>query len=88
MANVPETFIKDLQSVNQIGVDAVIGVIDIVESLHSSILQLGGLLGKSHRTQGITGMVYRKVRMTTRLAGKRNPPSIELNDKLPHICNH
>jgi len=63
----------DLQGAGKLAVDAVTGVTDIAESLHSTIHRLGGLLGKpktAHRTRGITGLVYNNIRLITNMVGK------------------
>jgi len=64
---------SDLQGAGKLAVDAVHGVTDIAEALHSTIHRLGGLLGKEktpHRTRGITGLVYNNIRTVTDLVGK------------------
>ncbi|OQY43693.1 MAG: hypothetical protein B6242_14180 [Anaerolineaceae bacterium 4572_78] len=61
----------DLRSVGSLTIDSIIGITDIVESLHYTITSLSGTLGASdqHRTKCITGMVYRNVRAITKLVG-------------------
>ena len=64
---------KDLQGASRLAIEAVNGVTDISESLHSAIHRLGGLLGKARqpdRTRGITGLVYNNVRTITGIVGK------------------
>jgi pimeloyl-ACP methyl ester carboxylesterase len=63
---------SDLRGLTRLGVDAVIGVTDLVEAMHHTITQRAGIVGKPPpgRTKGITGFVYRAVRGTTKLAGK------------------
>ena len=56
----------------RLAVDATLGVTDVVEKMHHTI-QLGHApLGKSRagNTAGITGLVYRSIRGTTRLIGR------------------
>lgn len=76
--------IKDLRGVGRLAIDAVNGVIDIVEAVHYNISSLGGLVGrnKKQRTSGITGMVYKNIRSITELAGTGFD---NLLDKLPAI---
>ena len=52
-------------------VDAVIGVTDLVESLHRNISGLAPIVGspRQGRTKGITGLVYRSVRGLSRTVG-------------------
>ena len=61
---------SDLRGASRLGIDAVNGIIDIVEAVHYNITSLGGLLRKSknQRTSGISGMVYRNIRSITGLA--------------------
>lgn len=63
--------ISDLRGAGRLAIDAVNGVIDIVEAIHYNISSLGGLLGnnKKGRTTGITGLVYKNVRSITNMAG-------------------
>ena len=78
--------ISDLRGTGRLAIDAVNGVIDIVEAIHYNITSLGGLLRKSkqQRTSGITGMVYSNIRSITGLAGR----SIEiLLEKLALMVN-
>lgn len=62
----------DLRGLSRLGVDAVLGVTDLVEALHHTIATLSGPLGPAPvgRPGGLTGFVYRGVRGTTRLAGR------------------
>lgn len=64
--------ISDLRGAGRLAVDAVNGVLDIVEAMHYNITSFGGLVKnrKKPRTSGITGMVYRNIRSITGLAGK------------------
>lgn len=61
----------DLRGLSALTIDAVLGVTDIVESLHLTIA--GGSGGDApsdkKRTSGITGLVYRNVRTVTQLVG-------------------
>ncbi len=63
---------KDILGTGRLTVDAIIGITDIVESLHQTIVSMGGILGESdnNRTSGITGLVYKSIRGVTELAGK------------------
>ena len=62
---------NELQGAGQLTMDAVIGVIDIVEALHATISRFGGVFGdsKSKRTSGITGLVYKIIRLITGKVG-------------------
>jgi pimeloyl-ACP methyl ester carboxylesterase len=61
-----------LRGLSRLGVDAVVGVTDIVESMHHAIASLPAPLGQppAGRPGGITGLVYRAVRGTTRAVGQ------------------
>ncbi|MDZ7607165.1 MAG: alpha/beta hydrolase [Cyclobacteriaceae bacterium] len=63
--------ITDLRGAGRLAIDAVNGVIDIVEAMHYNITSLGGILGnKKKRPSGITGLVYKNIRSITGIAGK------------------
>jgi hypothetical protein len=51
--------------------EAVLGVADLVEAMHSTIQRVPAPLGRhrTRRTRGITGLAYRTVRGVTRLVG-------------------
>src|SRR5918911_2674306 len=61
----------DLHAASRLGVDAVLGVTDIVESMHRSIAARAGIVGPAPQcpTRGITGLVHRNVRRVTRIVG-------------------
>jgi len=65
-------FASDLRGFLRLGVDATVGVTDIVEAMHHTIGSRSGIVGAapSGRTSGITGFVYRTVRGTTTLIGR------------------
>lgn len=62
---------SDLRSGGRLVIDAVVGITDLVESMHRTISSVSAPLGKSPSgsTQGITGLVYRTVRGVTRAVG-------------------
>lgn len=63
--------LSDLRGMVRLAVDATVGVTDVVEKMHHTI-QLGHApLGTSRagNTTGLTGIVYRGIRGTTRLIG-------------------
>jgi pimeloyl-ACP methyl ester carboxylesterase len=63
---------SDLRGIMRLAIDATLGVTDVVEKMHHTI-QLGHApLGESRagNTAGITGLVYRSIRGTTRLIGR------------------
>ena len=62
----------DLRGLSSLTVDAVLGVTDMVESLHYTILRASGAPAASEtkRTRGITGLVYNSVRTVTKVVGK------------------
>ena len=61
----------DLRGAGGLTIDAVTGIVDIVESLHHTISSSSGMLDApdQSRTKGITGMVYRNIRTVTGLVG-------------------
>jgi hypothetical protein len=63
--------IADLRGIHRLAADATVGITDLVEAMHATILRTPGVLGRrtTDRTSGITGLVYRSVRGVTRLVG-------------------
>ena len=63
--------LQDLQGLARLGFDATIAVTNLVENMHQTIASRAGILGPGQDlpTRGITGLVYRMVRGTTRVAG-------------------
>jgi pimeloyl-ACP methyl ester carboxylesterase len=61
----------DLHGVGRITVDAVAGIVGLVEAMHLNIAGVSPIVGagKQGRTRGITGLVYRSIRGVTRLVG-------------------
>jgi pimeloyl-ACP methyl ester carboxylesterase len=72
MSNGSSNRSKDIQAAGKLTVEAIIGITDIVESIHHTIINLGRVSGKSDppRTRGITGMVYNNIRTITKVVGK------------------
>jgi len=62
----------DLRGLTQLGFDAALGVTNLVEAMHHTIVSRAGIVGTTPpgRTSGITGLVYGTVRGTTRLVGR------------------
>ena len=63
--------LSDIRGVSQLAIDATVGVTDLVETMHQTIIRSPGVLGApvQERTAGITGMVYKVVRGVTRGVG-------------------
>jgi pimeloyl-ACP methyl ester carboxylesterase len=63
--------LSDVRGLHRLASDVTVGVTDLVEAMHRTIVRAPGLLGAppSGRTRGITGLVYRSVRGVTRLVG-------------------
>ena len=59
----------DLQGINQLVSEGIIGVTDLVEAMHQRIATLGGVLNHQSpdRTTGLTGFIYRRINQTTNL---------------------
>ena len=62
---------EDVRGAGKLSQDAIIGIVDLVESLHSTILRMGKLASdnESAKTKGITGFVYTSIRRVTELVG-------------------
>lgn len=75
----PDTAPGDLRGAARLITDATSGLADLVEAMHARIGRLPGTgaassdpddpLSATHRTRGITGLIYKTVRGTTRLVG-------------------
>jgi pimeloyl-ACP methyl ester carboxylesterase len=63
---------SDVRGLTQLGFNAALGITNLVEAMHHTIVSGSGIVGKapSGRTSGITGFVYGTVRGTTRLVGR------------------
>ena len=63
--------LSDLRGFHRLASDATVGLTDMVEAMHHTIVRTPGILGEpaKGRTNGITGLVYRSVRGVTRLVG-------------------
>jgi pimeloyl-ACP methyl ester carboxylesterase len=62
--------LSDIQGYSRLAIDATVGVTDIVETVHATILRGPFLRVPAHgRTRGIPGLVYHAIRGTTRLVG-------------------
>lgn len=62
----------DLRGAGRLAIDGVLGLTDLVESLHHNIAKRPGIFGASMPgpTRGITGFSYRGVRWVTKLVGR------------------
>lgn len=62
---------SDLRGAVRIATDATAGLIDLVEALHERIARVPGQGGSAPdgRTRGISGLVYKTIRGTTRVVG-------------------
>ncbi len=71
MARPAHVSLSDLRGFQRLANDATVGLADLVEALHHTILRTPGILGQppAGRTRGITGLVYKSVRGVTRLVG-------------------
>ena len=61
----------DIRGYSKLAIDATVGVTGMVENMHSNITRSGGPLGTPSLkpARGISGLVYRSIRGTTRLVG-------------------
>ncbi len=71
-ASAPPIRGTDIRGLARLGVDATIGITDLVEAMHHTIASGAGIVGRqaSGRTTGITGAVYGSVRGVTRGVGR------------------
>ncbi len=62
---------SDVRGLQRLASDATLGIVDLVEAVHHTILRIPAPVGKAPpgRPRGITGFVYRSVRGVTRLVG-------------------
>jgi pimeloyl-ACP methyl ester carboxylesterase len=63
--------LSDIRGYSQLAIDATVGVTDLVETIHQTIIRTPGILGKPTKegTRGVTGLVYKIVRGVTRGVG-------------------
>ena len=63
--------LSDLRGFQRLANDATVGLTDLVEAMHHTVLRTPGILSKSPigGTAGITGFVYKSARGITRLVG-------------------
>ena len=61
----------DIRGLSRLAIDATLGLTRLVEAMHHNISRTPGPLGRytEEPTRGITGLVYRTIRGTTRLVG-------------------
>jgi pimeloyl-ACP methyl ester carboxylesterase len=71
MAKPVHVRLSDLRGFHRLANDATVGLTDLVEAMHHTVVRVPGVLGKSPvgRTDGVTGLVYKSVRGITRLVG-------------------
>jgi pimeloyl-ACP methyl ester carboxylesterase len=62
---------SDVRGLSRLTIDAIAGVVNLVEAMHYNIANVAGILGETEsvRTTGITGLVYRSIRGTIGLVG-------------------
>jgi hypothetical protein len=63
--------LSDLRGFQRLAIDATVGLTELVEAMHHTVVRTPGVLGKSPtgRSAGITGLVYKSVRGITRGVG-------------------
>jgi len=76
--------LSDARGVLRLGCDATVGITNVVEQMHLTILQRALPLGRPRhgRTRGITGAVYGSIRGITRLASTALDASLRLFEHL------
>ena len=62
---------SDIQGLARLGIDAFVGLTDLVEAMHHTIGNRPDVFGTAPtgRTSGVTGTVYQTIRGTSRLIG-------------------
>ena len=82
MKNVPVR-LADLRGMHRLGTDATVGMTDLVEAMHDSILRSPAVLRRRSdgRTRGITGFVYSCVRGVTRLVARTGDALLDALDR-------
>lgn len=72
MAKLNRTTLADLRGATRLAVDATLGITTLVEKMHHTIQLVHPPLGASRAaaTGGLTGLIYRTIRGTTRTIGK------------------
>jgi hypothetical protein len=76
--------LADLRGLSLLGVDATVGLADLVEQMHHTIVERAAPLGPERRgrTRGITGFVYGSIRGATRVLGRGLDTSLRLLERL------
>jgi pimeloyl-ACP methyl ester carboxylesterase len=72
MSTINRTTVADLRGAARLAFDATLGITTLVEKLHHTIQLVHPPLGTSRAesTRGLTGLIYRSIRGTTRVIGK------------------
>ncbi|MGL6224024.1 MAG: esterase/lipase family protein [Steroidobacteraceae bacterium] len=72
MSTINRTTVTDLRGAARLAVDATLGITTLVEKMHHTIQLVHPPLGASRAesTRGLTGLIYRSIRGTTRVIGK------------------
>ena len=72
MGKITRTNVSDLQGAARLAFDATLGITTLVEKMHHTIQLVHPPLGASRAesTSGLTGLIYRTIRGTTRVIGK------------------
>ena len=67
----PRRVAADLRGISQLAIQATVGVTDITEGVHQSVRRTLGLPGgpEKGRSAGLTGLIYKSIRGSTRLWG-------------------
>jgi pimeloyl-ACP methyl ester carboxylesterase len=72
MSTINRTTVADLRGAARLAFDATLGITTLVEKMHHTIQLVHPPLGASRAesTRGLTGLIYRSIRGTTRVIGK------------------
>ena len=82
--------LADLRGLTRLGFDATVGITDLVEQMHRTIVARAAPWGAPvvERTRGVTGAVYATIRGTTRLASRGLDASMRLLEPLAGAAPH
>jgi hypothetical protein len=74
----------DLRGLSRLASDATVGVVDLVESMHHTIVRGSGIIGRGPvgPAPGLTGLIYRAVRGGTRLTARGVDAAFDVAQRL------
>ena len=79
---VPRPAVSDLRAAARLAARTVVGVTDVVEAAHATVVRP---VGRPRRTRGVTGMVYRMVRAVTRGVARLLDRGLAAAERTPFV---